>query len=222
VKRARSRGMIVAMKPLAALLLLAGACSAAESAPPPEPGAILAPVIASQARVYAHEAVPCVRAAIDEMAFDEQRRTLASLSRPERTNDSSRAELDRLRSGLSSPQYRWMTPSARPGEWGTKVPLPPAEASALSQAAGEIVRGPAKVRTVSQIDAAWLPATLHLCGGEPLVPYLIFSAPAVRGDTAFVETGYVCAGLCGNGLLYALRRTSSGWRIVSVAFTWVS
>jgi len=48
------------------------------------------------------------------------------------------------------------------------------------------------------------------------------SGPSVEGDTAFVETSYVCGSLCGNGDILALRRTSTGWRVVARSGTWVS
>jgi len=53
-------------------------------------------------------------------------------------------------------------------------------------------------------------------------PTLGLSAPEFSGDYAFVGTGYGCGMLCGNGLLYAYRKSTAGWQLVAVADTWVS
>ena len=46
--------------------------------------------------------------------------------------------------------------------------------------------------------------------------------PSIEGDTAFLETGYHCGPLCGEGKILALRRSASGWHVVAWARTWVS
>jgi hypothetical protein len=189
----------------AALLLLLTLPSAAQAAPPRDSAAILAPVIASQARIYG---TPCVRARVEGDTFADQRGMAAHAAG--------------AKGDASAPLYRWTVPSARPGEWATKTALPPAEARALDAAARAILRAPASSPTISRIEPSWLPRALQLCGDERQRPFLTFFAPAVHGDIAFVEAGHVCGGLCGNGLLYALRRSGSQWRIVSVVFTWIS
>jgi hypothetical protein len=194
------------MKPAVRLLTLALALSScAQAAPPPDPAAILAPVIASQARIHGGA---CVRAAIVEDSLADQRRFAAYSAGSKQ--------------GSAAAIYHWTVPSSRPGEWATKTELPPAEARALSEAARELIRAPPQPRSIARIGAGTLPRGVKLCADEKQRPFLIFSAPATRSDIAFVDSGYVCEGLCGNGLLYALRRTGSGWRIVSIVFTWIS
>ena len=62
---------------------------------------------------------------------------------------------------------------------------------------------------------------MPFCGESQARANLSLSAPFISGDLAFVETGYECGALCGNGYLYALRRGANGWSIVGVAWTWV-
>jgi len=47
------------------------------------------------------------------------------------------------------------------------------------------------------------------------------SAPAIAGDAAFVEVGYVCGTVCGNGSLYALERREDRWQVVGIADLWI-
>ena len=117
---------------------------------------------------------------------------------------------------------RCMRPSAPPSAASTgNVPLPPEEARALSEAAAAMGRSGAPVPRPARVDPAWLPG-FAFCAADRSGPVLGFSAPAVGGDMAFVETGFTCGGLCGNGLLYALRRGPGGWAIVAIARTWIS
>jgi hypothetical protein len=207
---------------LAASMIFAALSSPAR-ADSGDAAAIMRLVAASEVRI--HQTVParraCVRAATFATALDsarDQRRNLTRLI------DSGRPEpvLRDRRDALGAPNYRWLRPSAPPSAaWTDNRPLPPAEARGLSDAAGAIIRGDAQSRIVERVDAAWLPDYVF-CAADRAVPALAFSAPAIRGDIAFVETGFTCGGLCGNGLLYALRRDAHGWTIVAVVATWIS
>jgi hypothetical protein len=192
----------------ALLLILASSPVAAQSAPASDAGSILAPVISNQLRIYAGKPTPCVISKFEGVVFDRQRAAPGGASG--------------ANAAAHVPPYRWAIPSTRAREFATEAMLPPDEARTLSQAEADIIRGPGQAPMVARIEAAWLPKPLQLCANEKRRPLLTFSAPAVRGDVAFVEAGYVCGGLCGNGLLYALRRSGSEWRIVSVVFTWIS
>ena len=117
---------------------------------------------------------------------------------------------------------RWTRPSVPPSAaWTGNVPLPPDEARALTEAAPAIARGAPSPRRALRVEPAWLPG-FALCAADRDGPVLGFSAPEIGGEFAFVETGFTCGGLCGNGLLYALRRSRAGWAIVAVARTWIS
>ena len=117
---------------------------------------------------------------------------------------------------------RWTRPSAPPSAtWTDNVPLPPDEVLALSEAARTILRGRRPPPVAMRLDPAWLPG-FAFCAAERAGPVLGFSAPIIGDEIAFVETGFTCGRLCGNGLLYALRRGRDGWAIVAVAGTWIS
>ncbi|MDB5675748.1 MAG: hypothetical protein JWM65_2730 [Sphingomonas bacterium] len=52
-------------------------------------------------------------------------------------------------------------------------------------------------------------------------PKLKLSAPAFRGETAFIDSSYNCA-LCGLGATFALRRRDGHWQIAAEWVHWVS
>jgi hypothetical protein len=190
------------------LLVLTSSSAVAQPALSSDTASILAPVISNQLRIYGGKPVPCVIRKLAGVAFDSERMEPGGIAG--------------ANAGAHVPPYRWTLPSTVAQEFAKEATLPADEARTLSEAETDIIRGPAQAQTADRIQAGWLPKPLQLCGDEKRLPMLNFSAPAVRGDVAFVEAGYVCGGLCGNGLLYALRRTGSEWRIVSVVFTWIS
>lgn len=211
------------MTRLLALFLILLTLSSPARADPDDASAIMRLVAANEARIHQSSGAvrTCVRPETFANALDgdrDRRRTLA------RMIDSGRSEavLRERHDALGAPDYRWLRPVAATSRgWtdGTRLPLE--EARALNDAAGAIVRGDARPRTVERIDASWLPG-YAFCTGDRAVPLLGLSAPAIRGNVAFVETGFTCGGLCGNGLLYALRRGEHGWTIVAVVATWIS
>lgn len=198
------------------LPMLAACAAAAPPDPAPDPGPVLSRVIASEARIHGAEPPLCLQRKIAEPAFADRRNTLVGLRR-----DSSPGA-ERMRVAAASGEYDWTVPSAKPGEAATKTKLDAEQARALSAAAAAIIAEPAASPAVAAVDARWLAAPLHFCSGDGQLPRVYVSAPAFRGDIAFVETGFVCGGLCGNGLLYALRRRETGWEIVSVVDIWIS
>ena len=201
------------------LLSLAGPARAE----PGDAAAIMRLVAASEARIHqtadTHRA--CIRTETFATALDsnrDQRRNLARMIASGRDEPALRERHD----ALAAPDYRWTRPSTPPSaSWTDNVPLPPAEARTLSDAAGAIVRGDARPRIVERVEAEWLP-DFAFCAGDRAVSTIGFSAPAIRGDIAFVETGFTCGSPCGNGLLYALRHDRRGWAIVAVVRTWIS
>ncbi len=136
-------------------------------------------------------------------------------------------------------RFQWHVPEApaalrparepeAPGRRRRLRPVPRALPSALAPAladrlnalraeAGRAAAPPA----LSSIDAALVPAPLHLQGVRDCAP-LTLSAPAFAGDAAFVEFAYACGSVCGNGGLYALERREGRWEVVGVADIWIS
>ena len=89
-------------------------------------------------------------------------------------------------------------------------------------AANAVISGEAPPQPTGRLESAWL-AGVPFCGAGQARSVLGLSAPVIRGDIAFVQTGYGCSGLCGIGYLYALRRNARGdWAIAGVIWTWVS
>jgi hypothetical protein len=127
--------------------------------------------------------------------------------------DASGARWDRL--------YEWRAPESV-SEPDSTGPLDEAESRRLSAAAGEITRGPSAPSSLLRIESDRVPARLRSWRPFGLCGRLTLSAPAFRGDLAFVETSYGCGGYCGYSSIYALRRSGEGWTIVATALTGVS
>jgi hypothetical protein len=71
------------------------------------------------------------------------------------------------------------------------------------------------------ITAHMVPAPMRL-GCRRGMNSLSFSTPVIVEDIVFIETGYVCGGLCGEGRLFALQRQEGQWVPVASMGTWVS
>lgn len=199
------------MKRAILLLLLAqSSCAPAVADPRRDAALILSEVVRAQVGI-ADRAIPpyCVQPRLIGAAFDDERQRVTQ-GRPPPS---------------SSPllYFHWNAPSTAPGIWATKANLDPGQAKLLTEAAEDIVRTPKQAPLVAAIERDGLPPSLRFCQDrQPARPNVYFSAPAVHGDLGFIEVGYVCGGLCGNGVLYALKRSGSGWQVVGVANTWVS
>lgn len=168
--------------------------------------AILRLVVVDQARIHRNSpfGTTCVRPETSGMALDDNR------------------ERHRQFGDRGPPEYPWTRAVERPADaWTDGSPLAAEEARPLSDAAAQIIREGQSPSATERISIDWI-GSLRFCGNARSLPYLAFSAPAIRGDVAFVDVGMTCGGLCGQGLLYALRRRESGWVIVSAIGTWVS
>jgi hypothetical protein len=214
---------MVRMRSLLPLASLLAAC--ANDAPPTanDAAAVVSLAVRTEAGAFASDwpGPVCVQREIDGRAFDERRREIANWASPAYAGSTPKAEVDRRLAAFSAQQYHWR-PFDAPGGWGSKITLDPGLAHRLDAAAGEIVRKAPEPALVKSIDPQSLPPRVRFCTPEIRQPNLSVSAPAFHGNVAFVETGFVCGGLCGNGLLFALRRTNRGWEVAGVADTWVS
>jgi hypothetical protein len=215
---------------LAASLLLAAAQPAAPPTIRADAREILRVVLAETARVHAAATVgppPCVRRRVDA-AIGGQRRRVEESERPVAppatgtTLGSQSVTVVDLSEIRFSPFVDWQRPAAvNNGYFGNGGELPEAETQSLQAAERAVLVAPRQPRAVRRIDQAWLRAPLAFCTGERWRPYLVFSAPAIVGDFAFVEVDFQCV-LCGQGTALALRRTGRQWQIVAVAQRWVS
>jgi len=107
--------------------------------------------------------------------------------------------------------WRQFSPAAEPA---SGPPLDPDTSRLLDDAATDVIRGGAPGRRLNRVELD-LAAGIPFCQHDRQQPMLSFSAPVIQGDIAFVETSYVCGGLCGTGYIYALRRGTDGrWAII--------
>lgn len=84
--------------------------------------------------------------------------------------------------------------------------------------------GTAKLRGIDVFPAERLAPTgpSELPCGRPGMTEYTLSEPIIVGQTAFVENGGVCGGLCGGGSVEAYRRTGDVWRLIARKPTWDS
>jgi len=80
---------------------------------------------------------------------------------------------------------------------------------------------PSHPRPVRRIDSAWLGPPLVLCSDRDALPAIEIDTPVIVGDIALVPRDFHCV-LCGQGVIYALRRAGPRWEIVAVALKWQS
>jgi hypothetical protein len=194
------------------LLPFASACAASAQ---PEQRAIVAPVVAAEANAHARDAdKPVCVDTTPFAAFDWVRERLREL--PAARNGNGAQIAREIRASLVNGAYDWRRYEGK----GNGPSLSPKEAAPLDAAARNLIgrNSPPPVRVV---DPARLPPPF-VGNGITRCPTLRISAPESQGDIAFVETGFVCGGLCGGGQLYALRRVGRNWHIVAVALLWVS
>lgn len=216
------------MKVIFALLAVAAAEGAAPHvASNDDARAVTELVLANEARIHSdpeYFGPGCVRMETTAVAFDEDRQRLANLARNiAEATGQQQADLRRIRERWSQVHvYDWARPRASPGASTDQNRLDAAEAHALSEAAHRIIHAGPQARLLEHVDPTWIKPPLQACRNDRSLPSLSVSSPAFHEEIAFVETGFVCGGLCGFGQLYALRRRDGAWGIVAVTNTWVS
>ena len=157
----------------------------------------------------------CVKAKMADPTFAALRRALNE-QKAHRTRPGSPGSESRLG------DFYWTEPNwSRQNYLRMGGKLAREEERQVRQAIRAITSGAEPRPLIGAIDAGVLPAPLKLCEGKPQQPYLEIYGPTIEGDIAFVETAYLCP-LCGQGLIYALKRNRSTWKIVALAETWVS
>jgi hypothetical protein len=220
------------MKALLALALLAAA--------PPEPARdasqsdaqeITRVIMAREWRIHAKAKVgpvPCVKREVTRVTFGGPRSSNGDDEQPSPPPPSSPAGTGTPITVLNSndlwftPGFRWgRLRDDRNGYTGGGRDLPEEKAKPLSDSASAIRDGPEPPHLIHAIDPLWLRAPLEFCAGDESRPYLDIASPAIRGDTAFVGADFECV-ICGQGLLFALRKERHGWEIVSVELEWES
>ena len=186
----------------------------------PRPDAKSEIVHAVLAHVAERQSKPlCVGLSDTGEALANDRRWITSAERE--IADADPAERARLVTGLGhlrSPQRAWFRP-AFPGE-DRAVPLGEENARVLQAAETALLAIPTSGRVDISLDMGALPEVLR--GRPPGCDGLLFTAPAVVGNIAFVETTYTCGDLCANGQIYALSWSGGRWQVEAMAGTWIS
>ncbi|HEX4739312.1 MAG TPA: hypothetical protein VH331_17315 [Allosphingosinicella sp.] len=188
------------MKIIAALLLL--------SAPASEPSGaetdaqdIVRAVLAREAYVHGADREPvCVAAAVDGITAEGWRRDPHSKVQGLSWERLGRLEGESLRSGRG---------------------LASSEAQPINEALGLVLRGPPAPYVVRNVDPSWLPRPFSFCKTAQQSRRLEIASPAIAGDMAFVAVDYFCPA-CGEGRIFALRRSASGWAVIAETFIWAS
>lgn len=186
------------------------------AASPDEERDILGAVLLHEARRPNRENV-CLRLAAEGQTFEQEKQAIRALQQqladqPARAKDI-RAELDRLR----NPERKWLLPSARDGE---EAPVTAESARPLRTAEIALLGGRAGGAIDLTLNLAELPAGFQATG-ESCNP-LFFTAPAVAGEIAFVETAYRCGPGCGDGRMYAVVRRDERWEVGALAPVWTN
>jgi hypothetical protein len=191
--------------------------------PAPADGGLFAPVLSYESALPRERPPTCIAARTEGAAFDRDREHLRSMRAYRSPNPRDAEAFRQLVAAAENRQFDWRHPAPL-GERGFEgaPQLDPAQARELDDAARGIIAAERSQGGPSAMDLAGIPPSLRGVGILRRCSTLTLTAPVLVGDLAFVETSYVCGGLCGNGGLYALRRRDGRWRLAAIAFTWVS
>jgi hypothetical protein len=186
------------------------------AASPDEERDILSAVLLHEARRPNRRNV-CLRLALEGQTFEQEKRGIRALQQqladePERA-ETIRAQLDRLR----NPQRKWLLP-AEPGV--EEAPITEESARPLRTAEIGLLGGPAGGAIDLTLNLADLPPSLQGSGAD--CNPLFFTAPAVAGEIAFVETTYRCGPGCEEGRIYAVVRREEQWEVGALTPAWTN
>jgi hypothetical protein len=159
----------------------------------------------------------CLRLATEGQTFEQEKRATRTLQQqlalePDRREAIAR-ELDRRR----NPERQWLLPYA-PGTG--EAPIAAESAGPLRSAEIAMLTSPAGGAIDLTLNLAELPSALQ-GGGADCTP-LYFTAPAVAGEIAFVQTSYRCGPGCDENWLYAAVRRDERWEIGAVTQAWTN
>ncbi len=152
----------------------------------------------------------CVRLADEGEALASERAEIATLQRSvEDANPALRAELIAELDRRRNPARSWV----RPGP--DAVALGDENQRQLRSAETSLLVGTSSGRVDITLDMSTLPESLR--STAPNCPALAFTAPALAGEIAFVETRFAPPGRAAEESLYAVVRTDGRWSVEAVA-----
>ena len=223
--------MSVFMRRLSPFLLLFVSSAADAARPLDDARAIMRTMLATQWRIHANAEVgpvPCVRRRVADQTFGGPRLMPKELepplpsAPPPASAKSSPVTIIDISEISFSQALGWHRPVIdTDGYVGQGDEIPEDEVRPLEEAARILRTGPRPRHLIREIDPRWLRKPLEFCAGNRNRPWLEIASPAIHGDIAFIAVDFQCV-LCGQGVLYTLRRGQAGWRIVSLDVQWVS
>jgi len=159
----------------------------------------------------------CLRLSDEGQTFEQEKRVIRALQQQLAAEPGQaeiiRAELDRR----LNPQRRWFLPAAPGAE---EAPITEESARPLRTAEIGLLGAPSGGAIDLTLNLAELPAEFQASGGD--CNPLFFTAPAVAGEIAFVETTYRCGPDCEEGRIYAAVRRDERWEVGALAPAWTN
>lgn len=154
----------------------------------------------------------CVQLADEGEALTSEREEIATLQRGVAgASPALRAELIAELDRRRNPMRPWVRPGA------DAVSLGAENAGQLRSAETSLLGAPSAGRVDITIDMGALPESLR--STAPNCPPLAFTAPALAGEIAFVETRFAAPGRPVEAWLYAVVRTDGRWSVEAMVRT---
>lgn len=154
----------------------------------------------------------CLSLADEGLAFEQEKRAIRALAERAREEPAARTRLTAEMNRLRNPQRPWLRPFERGLE---QAPLGAHEAQQLRLAETTLLDAPPANRLDFVLDGSVVPAAFR--SEDRGCNTLTFTAPAVAGEVAFVETSHRCGPECREGWLYAIVRRDGRWAVEAVA-----
>lgn len=180
----------------------------------PRPGVerdILGAVLRHEARRPGRLNV-CLRLSDQGRTLEREKRAIRGLQDRLRNEPEARIDIVAELRRLATPTRTWLIPSH------SDLPITPLakeNSAALHLAEERLVAAPAVTGVEIELDGSAVPAALQ--SRAPGCSTLFFSAPAVAGEIAFVETRFSCGAGCGEEWLHAVVLRDGRWAVAAVA-----
>ena len=158
----------------------------------------------------------CLQLAPEGHTFEQEKRAIRVL-RQQLVDEPARAASIRSRlDQLLNPEREWLLPSLN----DEKAPITEDSARPLRTAEIGLLGAPPGGAIDLTLNLADLPVGFQ--GKGENCNKLLFTAPAVAGEIAFVETTYRCGRNCEEGLIHAVVRRDGRWELGALTPAWTN